>query len=118
MTGPIDTLVAQHLDAWNAPAGAERDRLIAATYAAGVSVGEPGAAYRGHDGMAEAISQLQAQAPGAGLTRSGPVQVAQDLVTYGWSLGAPGQPALASGRDILLIEDHTIVSLYVVIDAS
>ncbi len=115
---PIETLVARHLQAWNAEPGPERDRLVATTYAADVSVGEPGAAYRGHEGMAEAISRLQAQVPGAALTRTGPVQVAQDLVTYSWSLGAPGQPALAAGRDVLLLDDHVVSSLYVVIDAT
>lgn len=114
----VDQVVAAHLDAWNAPAGPDRDRAVVEVYAADVFVGEPGAAYRGHDGMSQAISGLQGQVPpGASLARSGPIQVAQDLVTYGWTLGVPGEPAVASGRDVLLVRDGRIASLYVVIDA-
>lgn len=114
---PVESLVAAHLDTWNAPAGPERARAIAGVYSADVFVGEPQAALRGHDGMEHAIAALQSQLPGTTITRSGPIQVAQDLVTYGWTLGAPGGPTLATGRDVLLVRDGEVVSLYVVIDA-
>lgn len=120
---PIEIMVDAHLDAWNAPAGAERTRLIAATYSPEVFVGEPQGSLHGHDGMEQAIAGIQAQLPGTAISRSGPIQVAQDLVTYSWSLGSPDGPVLATGRDVLLVRDDTvagleIVSLYVVIDAA
>ena len=114
----IESLVAAHLDAWNAPAGPDRTGAITSVYSSDVFIGEPQGALRGHDGMEQAIDALQAQLPGTALTRSGPIQVAQDLVTYGWTLGSPGGPSLATGRDVLLVRDDEVVSLYVVIDAS
>ncbi|MEV8372645.1 hypothetical protein AB0P21_07900 [Kribbella sp. NPDC056861] len=113
----LENLIAAHLDAWNSPAGAARDQLVSTTYSPDVFIGEPDAALRGHSGMEQAISALQAQLPGTAITRSGPIQVAQDLITYAWTLGPSGQEAIASGRDVLLVRDQQIVSLYVVIDA-
>ncbi|MCL3838893.1 GNAT family N-acetyltransferase [Aeromicrobium duanguangcaii] len=112
----IESVVAAHLDTWNSPAGPERTEAIAALYAPDVLVAEPQRALRGHDGMEQAIADLQAQLPGTALTLSGPIQVAQDLVTYAWTLGAPDGPAVASGRDVLFLHDDDVVSLYVVID--
>lgn len=114
---PIETLVGSHLDTWNAPDGPDRTRSIAALYSPDVFIGEPQGARHGHDGMAQAIAALQAQLPGTTITRSGPVQVSQDLVTYGWALGATDGPVQATGRDVLLVRDGVITSLYVVIDA-
>ena len=80
-------------------------------------VGEQGAAHTGHAGMAAAITALHAQVPGAAISRSGPIQTAQDLVTYAWTLGVEGQPPVASGRDVLLVREGRITGLYVVIDS-
>ncbi|MCR6030581.1 hypothetical protein GGQ22_03890 [Nocardioides sp. zg-579] len=63
------------------------------------------------------VDALQAQAPGARIARSGPIQVAQDLVTYSWTLTVGDGPALATGRDVLIVRDDEVVSLHVVVDA-
>ncbi|MBN9734983.1 MULTISPECIES: nuclear transport factor 2 family protein [unclassified Pseudonocardia] len=118
MTDPIGTLVDAHLDAWNGPAGPVRDAAVAEIYAPDVLVGEPDAARTGHAGMSEAIDALHAQVPGTAITRSGPVQRAQDLVTYTWVLGAEGRAPVASGRDVLLVRGGRITSLYVLIDTT
>ncbi|WP_162260838.1 nuclear transport factor 2 family protein [Nocardioides sp. Soil805] len=114
----MENIVAGHLDAWNAPAGPDRTQLIASLYAPDVFVGEPQEAMRGHDGMEQAIARLQAQLPRTRITRSGPIQVAQDMVTYRWSLGAEDGPAVAAGRDVLIVGGGKVTRLYVVIDAS
>ncbi|WP_158227992.1 nuclear transport factor 2 family protein [Pseudonocardia sp. MH-G8] len=113
----VESVITAHLNAWNGPAGSDRDELIAEFYASDVFVGEPGAAYKGHVGMSEAITALQAQLPGAVISRSGPVQTAQDLVTYSWTLGVEGRAPSASGRDVLVVRDGKITSLYVLIDS-
>jgi SnoaL-like domain len=117
MAVSVENTVTAHLDAWNAPDGADRAQAIADLYSPDVFIGEPNAEHRGHSGMAQAISALQAQLPGTAITRSGPIQTVQDLVTYTWELGAGGQPAIATGRDVLIIRDGLITSLYVLIDA-
>lgn len=114
----IENIVAAHLAAWNASAGPDRTRLIASVYASDVLIGEPQRALCGHDGMEQAIASIQAQLPDTTISRSGPIQVAQDLVTYAWSLGAADGPVIAAGRDVLIIRDGKVVSLYIVIDAS
>ncbi|WP_181784009.1 alpha/beta fold hydrolase [Pseudonocardia pini] len=114
MTRSTEEIVAAHLAAWNRPAGSVS---FAEIYAADVVVGEPGAAHTGHAGMTAAITALQTQVPGAAISRSGPIQTAQDLVTYPWTLGFEGQPPVASGRDVLLVRDGLVTSLYVVIDS-
>jgi hypothetical protein len=86
-------------------------------YSPDVFIGEPGAEHRGLSGMAQAISALQAQMPGTAVTRSGPIQTAQNLATYTWQLAAEAQPPIATGRDVLLMRDGRISSVYVLIDA-
>lgn len=114
--GSIDDVVTAHLNTWNAPAGAARDEAVARTYSSEVFVGEPQAAHRGHAGMSAAIAALQAQLPGTVISRSGPIQTAQDLVTYRWTLGVEGQEPMASGRDVLVVGEGRITSLYVLLD--
>lgn len=113
-----ESIVVDHLNAWNLPTGPKRKQAIARVYSADVFIGEPGHASRGHDAMDIAIAGLQAQVPGATISRTGAIQTAQDLITYSWVLGTSHQPVLASGRDVLLIRDDKIVSLYVVLDAA
>lgn len=113
-----ESIIDAHLSTWNRGPGPEREQAIASIYSPGVTVGEPGAAYTGHAGMTEAISGLQAQLPGTVITRSSPIQTAQDLVTYSWSLGPVGGPAIVTGRDVLIIREDSIASVYVLIDAS
>ncbi|WP_158717584.1 hypothetical protein [Streptomyces sp. NRRL WC-3744] len=70
MNTPIAQVVAEHLAVWNAPAGEERSRSIAALYSHDVIVAEPDTVYHGHDGVAEAIDALQAAVPGTGSART------------------------------------------------
>lgn len=114
----IENVVSAHLAAWNAPAGPGRTQLIASMYTRDVYIAEPHGALRGHDGMEQAIASLQAQLPQTTIARTGPIQMAQDMVTYAWSLGTPDGPAVAAGRDVLIIGADKISSLYVVIDES
>ncbi len=116
MTGSVESVVAAHLDAWNAPEGPDRANTIAELYSPDVFIGEPDTKHRGHSGMTQAISGLQAQLPGTSITRSGPIQTVQDLVTYTWGLGTGSEPPIATGHDVLIIRDGQITSLYVLID--
>lgn len=116
--GSIDDVITAHLNTWNAPAGAARDESVAKTYSPDVFVGEPEAAHRGHAKMSAAIAALQAQLPGTVIRPSGPIQTAQDLVTYSWTLGVDGHEPIASGRDVLVVREGRITSLYVLIDTA
>lgn len=109
-------IVDAHLEAWNSPSGPAREQAIAEIYTDDVFVGEPAAALTGHPGVEAAIAALQDQLPNTALSRTGPVQVSQDLVTYTWQLGPADGPAVATGRDVLIIRDDKVSSLYVLID--
>jgi hypothetical protein len=113
----IESIVAAHLEAWNAPAGQARQESIAKVYTADVFVGDPDTRLTGHAGMDQAITATQALLGGMAITRSGPLQQAQDLVTYPWTVGAEGAPTVASGRDVLIIRDGKVSSVYAVIDS-
>lgn len=113
---PIETLVTRHLQAWSSPPGDERAGEVASIYSEDVFVGEPQASYTGHDGVEQAISGLQGALPNMVLTVRGPIQTAQDMSTYAWDLGPAGESAVAQGRDVILVRDGTISSVYVVID--
>lgn len=117
MSEPYESIIRAHLAVWNAPAGSEREQAIASIYSPEVNIGEPEAAHTGRAGVTEAISGLQAQLPGTVITRTGPVQIAQDLVTYSWNLGPADGAAIVTGRDVLIIREGVITSVYVLIDA-
>jgi hypothetical protein len=114
----IDSIITAHLHAWNSPAGSGRDESVAEVYSADVLLGEPAAAHTGHAGMSEAITAVQARFPGTVISRSGPVQTAQDLITYTWTQGVEGHAPIASGRDVLIVRDGKIASLYVLVDTA
>lgn len=118
MTDSIRNTVEIHLAIWNAPAGADRKQSIADLYSPDVVIAEPAAGHSGHSGMTDAISALQAQLPDTAITRTSPIQTAQDLVTYNWALGHDGQPAIATGRDVLIFDHQQITSVYVLIDGA
>lgn len=117
MPESIEKLIDDHLSAWNSPPSAQREELIAATYAADLFVGEPQAALTGHDGVTTAIDGLAAQVPGGSLHRTSGISQVQDLVTYTWGLLVDGND-VATGRDILLVADNVITRLYVLIDGT
>jgi hypothetical protein len=113
----VENIVVAHMEAWNAPAGPERERAIAEVYTADVFVGEPDARLTGHSGVEQAIAALQAQLPGMALTRGGPLREVQDLVTYPWTIGAEGSSPVVSGHDVLILRDGKVSRLYVLIDS-
>ena len=117
MTKPIAQVVAEHLTIWNSPAGEERSRSIASTYADDVLVAEADAVYHGAEGAEKAIDGLQAATPGMRLELSGPIATAQDPSTYTWTLGPAGGTPVATGRDVITVQDGVVQSVYVLIDA-
>lgn len=105
MTSDIEALVAAHLAIWNTRDSVERVSAMPGVYAESVRIGEPEAAYTGHDGMDAAVAGLQGALPGMSLSVNGEVQQAQDMVTYRWNLGPDAETAVVTGRDVLLVDD-------------
>lgn len=116
MPTPIDRIAEEHLRIWNSAPSAERTSAAASLYTEDVLTAEPAASYTSPAGVEQAIDGLHAALPDLQLRRTGAIQTAQNLSTYSWALGAPGGPAVVTGRDVLLIVDDRISSLYVLID--
>jgi hypothetical protein len=113
----IETLVNAHLAVWNSEDADQRTLAMAPVYAKNVRTEESDASYAGHTGMNEAIAGLHGALPGMRLSLDGPIQQAQDLVTYQWNLGKPDEGIVAvTGRDVLLIDNGQIAALYVLIN--
>lgn len=93
MASSVTSIAAEHLRIWNAEPGAERTAALAGAYSTDVVVAEPAAAYVGHAGVEQAIDGLHAALPGMTLQLTGPIQTAQELSTYTWTLGTDGGPA-------------------------
>jgi hypothetical protein len=116
MVASIASIVDEHLHIWNSPPSEERTIAVARLYAPGVPVAEPEAAYSGHPGVEKAIDGLHLALPGMHLELTGPIQTAQKLSTYSWSMGPKGGDIVVTGRDVLTVEDVFITALYVLID--
>lgn len=116
MNSPIAQVVAEHLAVWNTPAGEERRRSIVTRYSHDVFVAESEAVYHGHDGVGQAIDALQAAVPGMQLELTGTIQTVQSLSTYRWNLKVDAEKVVASGRDIIHVQDGVITSVYVLLD--
>jgi hypothetical protein len=108
MTKPMAHIVTEHPTIWNSPAGEDRSRSIASTYSDDVLVAEADAVYDGHEGDEKAIDALQADMPGMRLELDGPMQAAQDLSTYSWTLGPDGGAPVATGRDVITVQDGVV----------
>jgi hypothetical protein len=118
MTESINAIAAEHLRIWNSQPSEERSSAVAGIYASDAVVAESNATYFGQSGVEQAIDALHAALPGMQLEITGPIQTAQQLSTYTWTLGPQGQHAVVIGRDALTIKDGVITALYVFIDAA
>lgn len=117
MAAEVEALVSDHLAIWNSEDADQRLQAMASVYTDDVRTAERDATYAGHAGVDEAIAGLQGALPGMKLSLSGPIQRAQDLVTYQWNLGKPDEGVVAvTGRDVLVIDNGLIAVLYVLID--
>ena len=115
---PVESIVAAHLEVFNAPAGPAREKAIAQLYTEDVVAGKPDVRLTGHAGVDQAVAGMQAQLPGMRVTRNGPVQAVHELVIFAWTTGPEGGPAVVSGSEVLIIRDGNKVSnLYVLIDS-
>jgi hypothetical protein len=117
MAESLAAIAAEHLRIWNSQPGPERTSAVAGIYASDAVVAESNATYRGRSGVEQAIDGLHAALPGMQLELTSPIQTAQELSTYTWTLGPQGQPAVVTGRDALSIKEGAITAVYVFIDA-
>jgi hypothetical protein len=94
-----------------------RAAVIAEIYAGDVAFADPEEVVIGHAELDRKAQDLLDKAPGLIFRSAGPAQVVQNLVLLAWELGPAGQPPVAAGKDIMIVEDGRITRLYTLLDA-
>jgi hypothetical protein len=104
---------------WNDRDAARRLVAMDRVYATDMAFYESnaGAAITGYQAINNLITALQAQwAPEFKFELSSPAQVNHQVQHISWTLGIPGQPPVATGMDVAIIEDSKIKSLHLFLD--
>ena len=105
---------------WNDRDADRRLALMPRVYAPDMAFFESntGPAIVGYAAINALITQLQVGwAPDFVFSLSQPAQVNHQVQHVAWTLGAPGQPPVASGMDVALVAEERIVALHLFLDA-
>ena len=89
-----------------------RRAAIAETYAPDVAFSDPEETVTGHEALDAKAQAILDQSPGFVFTPAGEIHVVGDLGYLAWNLGPEGDPPVARGVDIALVENGVIARLY------
>jgi hypothetical protein len=105
---------------WNDRNAENRAAAMKDIYAADIMFFETndGPAIKGHQAINELIVMLQAQWPAEfTFELTAPARVNHQVQHIAWRLGVPGQPPVATGMDVAVVENGRIASLHLFLDA-
>jgi hypothetical protein len=105
---------------WNDRNAANRLAAMENVYASDIHFYESheGPAIIGYQAINEVISGLQSKWPlDFTFQLNGPARANHQVQQIAWHLGTPGQPPVASGMDIAIIEGEKIKSLHLFLEA-
>ena len=94
----------------------KRAAAIEEVYAEQVTFSDPDEVVVGRQALGKKAQQLLDRAPGFVFSEAGPARVAGNLVILPWRLGPEGQPPVATGVDVSIVEDGRIAHLYTLLD--
>jgi len=108
------------LQIWNNRNAEQRLTIMKKIYSPEIDFFEDntGAAITGYDAINQLIEKLQTNWPAEFEFSLHKAQVNHNVNYVTWSLGVPGQPPVASGMDIAIIENDKIKSLYLYLDSN
>jgi hypothetical protein len=116
MSEAIEPLMKAHLfevfgerDARRRAAAAER------IYAEDVQFADPEGIVVGRAALTAKVQDLLDDAPEFVFDEGGPVHVNHDLGLLTWTFGAEGQPPVATGTDVCLVENGVITKVYTIL---
>jgi catechol 2,3-dioxygenase-like lactoylglutathione lyase family enzyme len=115
-TAEILGLVHKHQAIFSEVDATKRTRLMAEAYAYNIKVVDPHAV---HEGLAEVnkfIAALQQKSPAGAFSQAGPVEAHHNVAELHWQFGTAGQPAQVTGRDILVLANGKVQTMYVFVD--
>lgn len=121
MENPAKLLEDSLLVIWNDRDATRRLAAMPQVYADDMAFYESndGPAITGYQAINDLVDKLQAQWPlefAFALNR--PPQVNHQVQHISWTLGIPGQPPVATGMDVAIIENSKIKSLHLFLDAA
>ena len=108
------------LKIWNDRDDKSRMEMMEKIYSADIAFYESneGPAFKGHQAINDLIDKLQAQWPVEFNFTIASTMVNHNAQYVSWILGASGEPPVASGADIAIIESGKIKSLYLLLNPS
>jgi hypothetical protein len=116
MKTPVE-FARQYIAIWNETDAARRRALIDAAFSPDATYRDPLMQGAGHEGIATMIAGAQAQLAGCRFALCGVPDGHNDVIRFSWTVGVPGQPALARGTDVATIADGRIRSVVGFLDA-
>ena len=105
---------------WNDRAAERRLATMPRVYAPDIAFFESNTseAFVGYQAINELISKLQSGWPADfSFVLRKPAQANHHILHVAWTLGKPGEPPVASGMDVAIIEHGLIKSLHLLLDA-
>ncbi len=116
MTAVSEVLTRSVLQVFNEADADRRAELIAATYAPDVVFHDPEGTVTGREAFAAKVAELLAGTGGLPFALRRPVQASAGLGVASWALGPAGQPPVATGTDVALVEDGLITTMWTLLD--
>lgn len=99
-------LAERYLATWNETDPAARRQLLDTHWAADATYIDPVVDARGLEGIDATIAGAQAQFPGFLFTQLDEMDAHHQQARFRWGLGAPGEPPLVEGFDVVVIDDE------------
>jgi hypothetical protein len=112
---PAAVLSANLDRVFNERDAAARRAAIEELYDAGIVFHDPEASVTGIDGFDAQVTALLAPTPDWVFTQEGDAEEVADLGIVRWGLGAPGAEPTVRGKDIGIVRDGRIVTLYTIL---
>ena len=108
------------LKVWNERNDKIRIEMMRKIYSADIAFYESSEspAFVGHQAINDLIGKLQAQWPIEFNFTIASSMINHDAQYVSWTLGASGEPHVASGADIAIVENDKIKSLYLLLNSS
>jgi SnoaL-like protein len=115
--GPISEVLTRSVtQVFNERDAARRAELVAATYAPGIVFHDPDGTVTGREGFGAKIAELLEGTGGLSFSLRRPVQESAGLGVASWQLGPAGQPPVATGTDVALVEDGLVTTMWTLLD--
>jgi hypothetical protein len=111
-----EVLTRSVLQVFNEADAGRRAELVAATYAPDVVFHDPEGTVTGRDAFAARITELLAATGHLLFSLRRPVQASVGLGVASWALGPAGQPPVATGTDVALVEGGLITVMWTLLD--